>query len=113
MTRDYGVLEFKRPQGERHVALNLNHSHKRALIQYVQAAAADSKSSQAAQTEWLLQNMQPHFLRKLLHIVGQIEKQVLPTSGDASHAFPRLAGSHLSEVSPPRLIPSYNLATTR
>ena len=72
----------------------------------MQAAAADSKSSQDAQTEWLLKNMQPHFLRKLLHIVGQIEKQVLPTSDDPSHAFPRLAGSHLSEVSSPVHRPS-------
>ncbi len=34
----------------------------------------------------------------LLEIVQNIAKMVVPADGNPAHAFPRLAGSHLSEV---------------
>ena len=44
--------------------------------------------------------MAPHFSRKLLGVVKRIERNMGPHDGDASHQFPRLAGSFLSEVRP-------------
>ncbi len=34
----------------------------------------------------------------LLHSVQNIAKTVVPADGNPAHAFPQLAGSHLSEV---------------
>ena len=61
-------------------------------------AVADARSAEAAQVTWLRENMQSHFTRKLLRIVRDIDKFIAPQDGDPSHAFPQLAGSHLSEV---------------
>ena len=62
-------------------------------------AAVDAESAQKAQEAWLKENLQPHFARKLLRMVGKIAKFVLAGDGNSEHAFPRLAGSHLSAVS--------------
>lgn len=59
----------------------------------------DAVGAQKAQEAWLKENLQTHFARKLLRMVGKISKLVLPGDGNAEHAFPRLAGSYLSAVS--------------
>jgi hypothetical protein len=63
-------------------------------------AAADARGAAHAQEVWLKANMAPHFSRKLLGVVKRIERNMGPHDGDASHQFPRLAGSFLSEVRP-------------
>ena len=49
-------------------------------------------------TEWLQQRMQEHTLPQLLKLVDQINRRVLPSSGNPTHIFPVLPGSHLTEV---------------
>ena len=62
-------------------------------------AVLDAQSAQKEQQGWLKENLQTHFARKLLRMVDKIAKFVLPGDGKSEHAFPRLAGSHLSAVS--------------
>ena len=64
----------------------------------LQGDAVDSKTT-GFQAAWLRENLQPHFAGKLLHMVREIQKHVLPKNGKPEHAFPILAGSHLSEAS--------------
>ncbi|CAL8464190.1 g3725 [Coccomyxa elongata] len=60
-------------------------------------AVAEARGAAAAQEAWLKANMGAHFSRKLLGVVKRIERHMGPHDGDASHQFPRLAGSYLSE----------------
>ena len=62
-------------------------------------AVLDAESAQKEQQAWLKENLQSHFARKLLRMVDKIAKFVLPGDGKPEHAFPCLAGSHLSAVS--------------
>ena len=64
-------------------------------------AVAEARGAAAAQEAWLKANMSAHFARKLLGVVKRIERNMGPHDGDASHQFPRLAGSYLSEVGTP------------
>ena len=68
-------------------------------MRHLLQVAIDAEGSQKAQEAWLKENLQPHFARKLLRMVNKISKFVLPGSGNPEHAFPQLAGSHLSSVS--------------
>lgn len=80
----YSVMWWKR------LAWNL-YLHMQAVV--------DAEGSQKAQEAWLKENLQPHFARKLLRMVSKISKLVLAGDGNPEHAFPQLAGSHLSAVS--------------
>lgn len=62
-------------------------------------AVLDAQSAQKEQQAWLKENLQTHFARKLLRMVDKIAKFVLAGDGKPEHAFPSLAGSHLSAVS--------------
>lgn len=64
-------------------------------------AVAEARGAAAAQEAWLKANMGAHFSRKLLGVVKRIERHMGPHDSDASHQFPRLAGSYLSEVGHP------------
>lgn len=64
-------------------------------------AVADARGAADAQAAWLRAHMGPHFSRKLLRITREIQKHVGLHDGRAAHRFPRLAGSHLSEVPAP------------
>lgn len=68
-------------------------------IHFPLQAVLDAQSAQKEQQAWLKENLQTHFARKLIRMVDKIAKFVLPGDGKPEHAFPRLAGSHLSAVS--------------
>ena len=61
-------------------------------------AAADARSAEDAQTAWLLANMSPLFGRRLLRMVRDIAKHIVPQTGNPQNTFPLLAGSHLSQA---------------
>lgn len=61
-------------------------------------AAADARGAADAQAAWLRAHMGPHFGRRLLGVVRNIQRFMGAHDGRPDHQFPRLAGSHLSEV---------------
>ena len=75
-------------------------SQQTALLQlYLSAQAAlDAREAEAAQAAWLQERIAAHFTPKLLQMTRDIARLVNPGDGDPSHAFPQLAGSHLSEA---------------
>ena len=60
--------------------------------------ALDARQAEAAQVQWLQEHIRKHFTPKLLQMTRDIARVVAPAGGDPSHAFPQLAGSHLSTV---------------
>jgi hypothetical protein len=62
-------------------------------------AVRDTAASEEEMTVWLQERMQLHTLPQLLKLVDQINHRVLPSSGNPTHVFPVLPGSHLTEVS--------------
>jgi len=64
----------------------------------------EGQGVEALQEQWLRDNIQPHFARKLIKAVTQIAQHVLARDGNPDHAFPHLAGSHLTQVRPRPLI---------
>ncbi len=61
-------------------------------------ALMEGQGVEEAQQQWLRENMQPHFARKSIKTVTQIAQHVLASDGNPAHAFPQLAGSHLTKV---------------
>ena len=61
-------------------------------------AAADARESEDAQVAWLQANLSPLFARRLLRIVHDIASYIAPHTGNPSHQYPLLAGSHLTQV---------------
>lgn len=60
--------------------------------------ALDARQAEALQTTWLQDHVRQYFTPKLLQMARDIGRLVASTDGDPTHAFPQLAGSHLSEV---------------
>ncbi len=61
-------------------------------------AAADARSAAEVQAAWLRGAMGPHFGRRLLGVVRNIQRFMGAHDGRPAHQFPNLAGSYLSEV---------------
>ncbi len=61
-------------------------------------AAADARGAAEVQAAWLAEHMGPHFGRRLLGVVRNIQRFMGAHDGRPQHQFPRLAGSHLSEA---------------
>lgn len=62
--------------------------------------ALDARQAEALQATWLQDHVRQYFTPKLLQMARDIGRLVASTDGDPTHAFPQLAGSHLSEVCP-------------
>ncbi|KAL4450230.1 hypothetical protein ABPG77_010899 [Micractinium sp. CCAP 211/92] len=60
-------------------------------------AARDARRSAEAQAAWLKEALPRQFTEKLLKQVKHMELHIGAHDGQPDHAFPRLAGSHLSE----------------
>ena len=60
--------------------------------------ALDSRQAEALQATWLQEHVRGYFTPKLLQMTRDIGALVAAGDGDPTHAFPQLAGSHLSEV---------------
>ena len=58
----------------------------------------DPRQAEALQTAWLQEHVRGTITPKLLQMTRDIGNQVAVGDGDPTHAFPRLAGSHLSGV---------------